>query len=59
MDFHYRVMLDNVQECLVGRCSSQEPNSTLCAECAYKYWSRSKEIAESSKTRLDGNVYSK
>ena len=34
-------------------------NPTLCAECAYKFWTRSKDVADSSKARLDGAVYSK
>ena len=34
-------------------------NPTLCAECAYKFWARSREIADSPKARLDGAVYSK
>ncbi|MDG6949246.1 MAG: hypothetical protein JRM77_05250 [Nitrososphaerota archaeon] len=34
-------------------------NPTLCAECAYKFWIRSKEVADSPKVRVDGTVYSK
>ena len=34
-------------------------NPTLCAECAYKFWARSREVADSPKARLDGAVYSK
>ena len=34
-------------------------NPTLCAECAYKFWTRSREVADSPKMRVDGALYSK
>ena len=34
-------------------------NPTLCAECAYKFWTNSRDVADSPKMRVDGAVYSK
>lgn len=31
----------------------------LCAECYFKFWSKTKETADALKTRVDGTVYSR
>jgi hypothetical protein len=35
----------------------QEP--PLCAECFYKFWSKTKESPDLLKARVDGTVYSR
>ena len=31
----------------------------LCAECYFKFWSKSKEVSDPLQARVDGSVYSK